>query len=223
MTRYRWFAILIILAGFIGLASSRMPATVVDLLERRLRGDDFWDELKQASELIKAQADESLRTLGYDPDKLIGLAIAKAPNQEVALGGDETWLVRYWTKPPSNYPQQVTHPGELRVYLNAIGTVRRVEKGNDETRQLLTGKNLTISTGMSSKEVQERLGEPDRYRPPSRGERHLGEEVWEYEAKQSRRKKITIYFENQQVTTTSYAGLMGDFPLNKILLEGSRK
>ena len=220
MIRPRWSSIALVLLALLGIVAMQRQWTATERLGRTLGGDDFWEALERAKPLIKSRADAALRELDYDPSALTGLVSPTSPDPELDFGGDETWLVQYWSQPPRDRIQRTQMPGDFRVYLNAIGEIRRVERGYGNNRELLVGRDLRVDRGMTYAEVQERLGEPDQRRPLSSNESHLGDEVWIYSADASRRVTLSIYFDNHRVTTTGGKGVLGDFPLNKSLLEG---
>jgi len=187
-------------------------------LDRALRGDQFWEDLEQAKPFIKTLANAGLRQLGYNPAVL---QAATYPTAGPEFGGDEEWVVYYWQSSSAHADQKRAGTEDFQVYLNVEGTVRRVTKREGDQFTLLFGKDRRIERGMIYEQVRQRLGDPDRRRLPTPGERHLGDEVWLYNANSTRRTNIEVYFRNQRVTTTWTSGVPGKFPLNETLLHGT--
>jgi len=166
-------------------------------VERKLRGDEFWENIERAVPLVKARAEAILQELSYDPTQF---------TSHVGHGeGEEMWAVRYWCVPPKDYAATLGQ-GDLEVYLNVRGEVKRVAKLEDGHEQLLYGKDERISNGFTPAQVRERLGEPDYIGPPRRSVRDVCDESWKYKQNTSRTMTIEVCFKDGKVCSVSYLG-----------------
>jgi hypothetical protein len=163
-------------------------------VERKLSGQDFWDKVKETKPLIKQRADTVLRQLGYDPQQL---------HAEVYLHGEgeEVWTVAYWHHAPEN---PLGHQGDLEVYLDNSGRVRRVVKFEDGQEHLIYGKDQRLQKGLTPEEVVERLGEPDSKDRPPRWARDISDQVWTYKRNVERTRETKVYFKNGEVVSFGY-------------------
>jgi hypothetical protein len=168
-------------------------------LERKLSGQEFWDNVDKAKPLIKQRADQSLSRLGYEPSKL-SFAVFLGGN------GEEVWRVKYWSNPPKDYIDQVARHADLEVYLNNRGEIKRVVTYKEGQEQLLYGKDERIHNGMSQDQVRERLGEPDHIGPPPRWGRNMSDEEWRYNKNSNRTMRIEILFKDKKVVSVAYFG-----------------
>ena len=170
----------------------------VGWLNRTLRGDAFWQRMEQAAQVANARADAFLPKLGYDPTQF---------TSDVGPGeGEEDWTVKYWRTPPQDYRDAVTSHGDVEVYLNSRGEVKRVATFEDGQERLLYGKDERIANGMTQDEVRARLGDPDQIGQPPKREQDIGDAVWKYQKNQSRTMRIEIWFKNKQVVWVGYFG-----------------
>lgn len=169
-------------------------------LEKKFSGEEFFEKLRRAKPLIKQQADEALRHLGYDPSQLTS---SVSP-----LGKDEAiWTVKYWYTPPEDYYMAVSRNGDLEVHLNSRGKVKRVVSYEDSKERLLYGKDERILDGMSPEQVRERLGSPDyEGSPPRYIKRAIADTMWRYNRNTNRTMRTHVYFKNGKVVSVSYFG-----------------
>ena len=166
-------------------------------IEKKIKERDqrYWDNLEKAKPLIKQRADVLLRKLSYDPAKFTAVVSPKGG------GGDEILTVKYWQTPPADYLETVVKPGDLEVYLNSRGVVKRVTQYEGETERLLYGKDERLTTGMTPEQVIERLGNPDYKGRPPRELRDMFDEMWRYKATADRAARIEVYFKNGKVSS----------------------
>lgn len=173
-------------------------------LEKWLTGDTegtYWKNLEKAKPLVKQQADRGLTQLGYDPTKLTAVVVPRGE------GGDAIWTVKYWYVDPNDYTATVVRHGDLEVYLNYQGKIRRVMKHEQGQEQLLYGKDERIAKGMTPDQVREHLGEPDRRGLPPRELRDLDDEMWTYKADPTgRTMRIEVYFKDGKVSSWGHFG-----------------
>lgn len=155
------------------------------------RDKRYWENLEKAKSNIKARADEFLVSIGYDAREM---SVVVFPKGE---GGDELWTVKYWSTPPNGYTEEVVSKGDLEVYLNYQGKVRRVMKLVNGQQVLIHGNDQRINRGMTFAQVREHLGEPDITGKPPRWARRLDFDVeWVYRSNSERRVTITVYFKD---------------------------
>jgi len=142
-----------------------------------------------------------LTQLGYDPAKLTAVVFPKGE------GGDVAWTAKYWFVDPGNYTTQAGRHGDLEVFLNNQGKIRRVVKYENSAEQIIYGKDERIAKGMTHEQVIERLGEPDyKGKPPRRARREGDDEFWRYKANANRTMTIEVYFKDGKVTFFSTFG-----------------
>lgn len=168
-------------------------------VERKLKEKEIapWKKLEETRPLIKQQADALLRELGYDPTELAFAVFAKGQ-------GEEVWTVMYWYTPPKDYTEIIRDGGEIEVYLDNRGLVRRVAKFENGREQLLYGKDTRLKLGMIYQEVLDRLGDPNYKGPPPRNEQRLGDEVWMYQKSPEHTREIEVYFKDGKVAFFAY-------------------
>ncbi len=161
-------------------------------VERKLRGDEFWENLEKAKPLIRARADALLQQLGYDPTSF---------TVQVGLGGEGegVWEVAYWRQLPEDLVERLKQSPNILVNLNNRGEVKWAFRYDDDQAVLIYGKDERIRQGMTPQEVVERLGEPESKGLPPRKERDLGDEVWKYQKNQHRTIRIEIWFKDGKV------------------------
>lgn len=171
-------------------------------IEKIITGDsggEFWEDVKEARPRIKQIADAYLKERGHD--------IATWASEVYVKGGgsgDEVWTAVYWKVAPEN---PLAQHGDLEVYLNNQGKVRRVVKYEQGKVQLLYGKDERIEKGMTPDQVREHLGEPD-YKgiPPKWARQHGDTEFWKYNKNSDRTMTIEISFKEGKVSFVSRSG-----------------
>ena len=165
---------------------------------KRIAGDadgQYWKNVEKAMPLIKQRADQIITTLGYNPTQLTAKVFEKGEE------GDEVWTVAYWETSSEKYR------GDVEVYLNNQGRVRRVVRFQDGQERLVYGKNERLTKGMTFEQVREKLGEPDRKSLPPRELRDLDDEMWIYKATPAgRTMRIEVYFKGGKVSSWGYFG-----------------
>lgn len=171
-------------------------------IEKLITGDsggEFWKNVKEARPLIKQRADQYLSERGHDITTWVSEVYVKGGGS-----GDEAWTVAYWKVAPEN---PVAQDGDLEVYLNNQGKVRRVVKYEQGQAQLLYGKDERIENGMTPDQVRERLGEPDyKGLPPKWARQHGDTEFWRYNKNADRTMIIEISFKKDKVSFISRSG-----------------
>lgn len=189
--------VLIILLLF-GTALQRETFAMGKWIEKTLTGDaggEYWKNVEKARPLIKQRADALLTELGYHPAQLIAEVYQKGE------GGDVVWTVVYWQDSAESYH------GDLEVYLNNQGKIRRVVKFEQGRERLIYGKDERLAKGMTQEEVLKRLGEPDHKGSPPRWARQLGDdELWLYKKSVDRTVSIKVYFKEGKVASFSRFG-----------------
>lgn len=169
--------------------------------EKQLTGDgeEFWEKAEKAKPTIKNNADGVLRQLNYEPHTFASHVFFE-PAGSV---GEEAWTVAYWRTPPEN----TVVKGDVEVYLNIRGEVKRVAKFEHGQEQLIYGKDERINNGMTPAQVRDRLGEPDSIGPAPRDLRDICDEMWTYKAGPSGRTMRTeVYFKGGKVYSSGYFG-----------------
>ena len=197
-----WLRMAIAGGAVVAITGAQAVGYAMGWLEKKVKEheDRPWKNLDAAMPLVKQRADRLLVQLGYEPAKLAFDIVA-------AGVGEEVWTVKYWSNPPKEFVDQVAHPAEVEVYLNNRGQVKRVMKYDGQQKQLLYGKDERIVNGMTPAQVREQLGEPDLIGPPPRGIKHeIADQMWKYNANQTRTMTIQVYFKEGKVSSASYFG-----------------
>ncbi len=159
-------------------------------------GKKLDENIAKARPTIQQRADAILTQLGYDPKTFVSWPFFTGE-------GEETWTVSYW----HTTPQNAATKGDLEVYLNVRGEVKRVAKFEQGQEQLIYGKDERIPNGFTPAQVRERLGEPDHIGPPPRDLRDICDEMWTYKASpNSRTMRIEVYFKGGKVYSSGYFG-----------------
>jgi len=159
-------------------------------------GKELDKNIAKARPTIQQHADAILTQLGYDPKAFVSWPFFTGE-------GQETWTVSYWRTTPQNAATK----GDLEVYLNVRGEVKRVAKFEQGQEQLIYGKDERIPNGFTPAQVRERLGEPDHIGPPPRDLRDICDEMWTYKASPSGRTMRTeVYFKGGKVYSSGYFG-----------------
>ncbi len=201
MGRLRWWLVSLGLAVALS-AGPRETLAMGKWLERKLTGDaggEFWKDVEKAIPLIKQRADAMLTQLGYDPTAFTGQVYVNGE------GGDEAWKVKY--KAGRHAPDDLlAMKGDLAVFLNNRGIVKRVMKYVEGKEQLLYGKDERLAKGMTPTQVIERLGNPDVKGLPPRELRDMFDEMWTYKSTANRTVGIEVYFKNGKVSTDATFG-----------------
>ena len=166
--------------------------------EKQLTGDvggKFWKNIEAAKPHIQQQANAVLKQLGYDSQGFTSHVF-------FAGGGEEVWTVAYWRTPPAN----TVTKGDLEVYLNIRGEVKRVAEFEYGQEQLIYGKDERIPHGLTPAQVRERLGEPDYRGTPRHAVRDVCDELWKYKQNTTRTMTIEVCFKDGEVASVSYFG-----------------
>lgn len=171
-----------------------MPAEVWGMGSKA--GKKLDENINKARPAIQQRADAILIQLGYDPKAYVSWPFFTGE-------GEEIWTVSYWRTTPQN----VATKGDLEVYLNVRGEVKRVAKFEQGQEQLIYGKDERIPNGFTPAQVRERLGEPDHVGPPPRDLRDICDEMWTYKSSpNSRTMRIEVYFKGGKVFSSGYFG-----------------
>ena len=158
---------------------------------------NFWSRVEQAIPRIRQIADARLTDFGYDINTL---------TSKVTLSGEaaeEAWTVSY------SYPgnENLTRlNGDIEVYLNKHGEVKRVTKFDGDREQLIYGKDERLPAGLTQTEVINRIGEPDHRGRPPQDQLRFGDELWIYKKNSRRTVRVEVFFIDGKVTIVDHFG-----------------